>query len=97
MSFQELVTSRYSAVNFIEDDNMTEDDFKSIFDLTKMAPSAYNLQFTDYLVITDEAKKERVEGLGFDQYKVHTASAVIIVLGNEKSSEMSKLKKFTVL
>ncbi|MFJ8236295.1 nitroreductase family protein [Ureibacillus sp. NPDC094379] len=93
MNFDELVTSRHSAVNFIEDEKMTEEDFKKIFELTKLAPSASNLQFTDYLVITDKEKKERVRELSYNQYKIHTASAVIIVMGNKNSIEMSEVEK----
>lgn len=93
MQFDELVKVRHSAVNFIKEEKMTEEDFKQIFELTKLAPSAYNLQFTDYLVITDEEKKERVKELSYNQYKIHTASAVIIVMGNKNSFEYSEAEK----
>lgn len=93
MSFEELVKSRHSAINFLENEKMTEEDFKKIFELTKLAPSAYNLQFTEYLVITDPKKKERVKELNYDQYKIHTASAVIIVMGNKNSVERSAAEK----
>jgi len=93
MSFENLVKDRHSAVNFIEDVEMTEDDFKNIFELTKTAPSAFNLQFAEYLVITDKEKKERVKELSHNQYKIHTASAVILVMGNKNSLEMSEVEK----
>ncbi|MBB4826448.1 putative NAD(P)H nitroreductase [Sporosarcina luteola] len=93
MSFENLVKDRHSAVNFIEDEEMTEEDFKHIFELTKTAPSAYNLQFAEYLVITDKEKKERVKELSHNQYKIHTASAVILVMGNKNSLEMSEVEK----
>ncbi|MFP3916930.1 nitroreductase family protein [Lysinibacillus telephonicus] len=93
MNFEDLVRLRHSAVNFIEDEQMTEDDFKNIFELTKLAPSAYNLQFTNYLVITDKEKKERVFELSYRQYKIHTASAVVIVMGNKNSLEVSEAER----
>ncbi|RUL48631.1 nitroreductase family protein [Lysinibacillus antri] len=93
MNFEDLVKSRHSAVNFIKEEKLTEDDFKKIFDLTKLAPSVYNLQLTNYLVITDEEKKERIFELSYQQYKIHTASAVIIVLGNKNSFEVSEAEK----
>ncbi|WP_421663467.1 nitroreductase family protein [Lysinibacillus telephonicus] len=93
MNFEDLVRLRHSAVNFIEDEQMTEDDFKNIFELTKLAPSAYNLQFTNYLVITDKEKKERVFELSYRQYKIHTASAVVIVMGNKNSLEISEAER----
>lgn len=92
MNFEELVKSRHSAMNFIENEQMTEEDFKNIFELTKLAPSAYNLQFTNYLVITDQEKKERVKELSYNQYKIHTASGVVIVMGNKNSIEMPQVE-----
>lgn len=93
MNFEQLANARHSAVNFVENEVITEEEFKKIFDLSKLAPSAYNLQFTEYLVITDKKKKERVKELSYNQYKIHTASAVIIVMGNKNSFEMSEVKK----
>lgn len=93
MSFEELVKSRHSAINFIENEKITDEDFRKIFELTKLAPSAYNLQFTEYLVITDKDKKERVKELSYNQYKIHTASAVIIVMGNKNSVELPEVEK----
>lgn len=93
MNFDDLVKSRHSAMNFIENEQMTEEDFKNIFELTKLAPSAYNLQFTNYLVITDQEKKERVKELSYNQYKIHTASGVVIVMGNKNSIEMPEVEK----
>lgn len=93
MNFEELVKSRHSAMNFIENEQMTEEDFKNIFELTKLAPSAYNLQFTNYLVITDQEKKERIKELSYNQYKIHTASGVVIVMGNKNSIEMPEVEK----
>lgn len=93
MDFQQLVTARHSAVNFIKDFVMTEGDFKNIFDLTKTAPSAYNLQFANYFVIMDEDKKERVRELSFNQYKIHTASAVVIVMGDRAGAEKENAEK----
>lgn len=93
MDFEQLIHDRHSAVNFEKDFKMTTADFEKIFALTKTAPSAYNLQFTDYLVIMDEDKKERVRELHFNQYKIHTASAAVIVLGNKNSVEHENAEK----
>lgn len=93
MDFQQLTTNRHSAVNFVKDFIMTEDDFKQIFEVTKSAPSAYNLQYTNYLVIMDEAKKERLRELSFNQYKIHTASAAIIVMGDKSATDQAHAEK----
>lgn len=86
-AFDELLKARHSAVNFVKEAKMTEEDFKRIFELTKLAPSAYNLQMTNYLVVIDEEKKEKVRELSYNQYKIHTASGIVIVLGNKNSIE----------
>lgn len=93
MDFQQLATNRHSAVNYVKDFKMTEEDFNKIFDLTKTAPSAFNVQFTNYLVITDEEKKERLRSLSFNQYKIHTASAAIIVMGDRTSAKKESVEK----
>ncbi|MER1987172.1 MAG: nitroreductase family protein [Solibacillus sp.] len=93
INFEQLVTDRHSAMNFVKDFQMKDEDFQKIFNLTKTAPSAYNLQFTNYLVVMDEEKKERVRALHFDQYKIHTASAAIIVMGNKQSIEPENAEK----
>lgn len=93
MNVEELVKQRHSAVNFMEEEKMTEDDFKKIFELTKLAPSAFNLQFANYLVIMDDKKKERVKELNHNQHKIQTASAVVIVMGNKKSAEQSEAER----
>ena len=93
MDFEQIANARHSAVNFVKEERMTEEDFHNIFNLTKTAPSAYNLQFTNYLVVTDEAKKERVRELHYDQYKIHTASAAVFVLGNKHSIEQENARK----
>lgn len=93
MEFEQLVKSRHSAVNFVEGVEMTEDDFKKIMELTKLAPSPYNLQHTKYLVITDYDLKEQIYNLSYKQYKIHTASAVVIVLGDKGSIEFEEYEK----
>ena len=93
MDFEKVIKTRHSAVNFEKDFKMTQEDFEKIFALTKTAPSAYNLQFTDYLVVMDEDKKDRLRELHFGQYKIHTASAAIIVMGNKASLEQENIEK----
>lgn len=93
MEFNELLKNRHSAVNFEKDYQMSEANFKEIFELTKLAPSAYNLQFTNYLVVTDEEKKEKVREISYNQYKIHSASGVVIVLGNRNSIETPEVDK----
>ncbi|EKS4345598.1 nitroreductase family protein [Clostridium sporogenes] len=79
---KKIIEERRSANNFIEGVKIPDKDFTEIFELLKLAPSCFNIQHSNYLVVTDEEKKEQLRKAAFNQYKVHTASAVILVLGD---------------
>jgi putative NAD(P)H nitroreductase len=84
-----LIEKRRSATNFIEGIKIPKEDFQEIFELLKLAPSCFNIQHANYLVITDEDKKEALRGAAFNQYKIHTASAAILVLGDKEAYKKS--------
>ncbi|TQR28801.1 nitroreductase family protein [Lysinibacillus sphaericus] len=85
MEFSKLIDKRRSANNFIEDIKMSEEDIRPILEDVKLAPSAFNLQHANYIVVLDEEKKEKVREAAYGQYKVHSASAVILVLGDKEA------------
>ncbi|MFD1957838.1 nitroreductase family protein [Paenibacillus thailandensis] len=85
MEFSELVKERRSASKFLTDVSITEDELNEIFNEVKYAPSAFNLQHAHYLVVQDpELKAEVFEAAG-KQYKVKSASAAILVLGDTEA------------
>ncbi|MBU8879997.1 nitroreductase family protein [Bacillus sp. FJAT-29790] len=84
-SFKRLVTERRSASNFMENHPITPMELDEIFELVKMAPSAFNLQHTNYVAVIDPQIKESVKKAAYGQHKVGTSSAVIIVLGDKKA------------
>ncbi|EWH22723.1 nitroreductase family protein [Bacillus haynesii] len=82
MEFNELIETRHSANNFLEDVQITVKDLEPIFEDIKLAPSAFNLQHAEYKVVLDKDLKEKVREAANGQYKVHSASAVILVTGD---------------
>lgn len=82
-TFSDLVQSRRSAMNFVEGMMIPHNELEDMFSLTRLAPSSSNLQHTHYKVISDPALKEQIRKDAYGQYKIHTASAVIIVLGDK--------------
>jgi putative NAD(P)H nitroreductase len=84
-SFEQLVKERRSASNFLENNPISSKEFDEIFELVKLAPSAFNLQHTNYLVVLNPELKEKVKKAAYGQHKVSTASAVIVVLGDKKA------------
>jgi Nitroreductase len=79
--FEELVKSRRSAMKFMPNVEISERELDDMFSLAKFAPSAFNLQHAHYIVVTDPELKRRMYEAANRQYKVLTASAVILVLG----------------
>ncbi|APT48583.1 MULTISPECIES: nitroreductase family protein [Bacillus] len=87
LSFDTLVRERRSASNFLPNISISREELNSIFEEVKLAPSAFNLQHTQYVVVQTEEMKEQVREAAFGQYKVHSASAAIIVLGDPNAYE----------
>lgn len=84
-TFSELVQSRRSAMNFVEDITIPRAELEEMFSLARLAPSSSNLQHTHYKVITDPVLKEQLRKNAYNQYKIHTASAVIMVYGDKNA------------
>ncbi|WP_405111653.1 nitroreductase family protein [Paenibacillus sp. FSL K6-1217] len=84
-TFSELVQSRRSANNFVEGVTIPQSELEEMFSLARLAPSAYNLQHAHYKVISDNTVKEAIRSNAYGQYKIHTASAVIVVLGDKNA------------
>lgn len=90
MEFIELIDQRRSANNFIEGVQITEKDLDPIFRDVMLAPSSFNLQPSEYIVVMDNEMKEKIREAAYNQYKVHTASAVIIVTADRQAYEQTE-------
>ena len=89
MDFVKLIEKRRSANNFMKGVVMTEQELKPIFNDVKLAPSAFNLQHTEYITVLDPGVKERLH-MAAGQYKVHSAAAVIIVTADRYAYKQTK-------
>jgi nitroreductase len=56
-----------------------QDDLDAIFDVTRLAPSAWNLQPWRFVVVDDPVRKARLADAAFGQRQVSSAPAVIAV------------------
>ncbi|MDF2682781.1 MAG: nitroreductase family protein [Brevibacillus sp.] len=83
--FSNLVKQRRSATKFIPDTELSSSELDEILSLVKFAPSAFNLQHAHYVIVNDADIKDRVYEAAQKQYKVKTASAVILVLGDKEA------------
>jgi putative NAD(P)H nitroreductase len=83
--FINLLKARRSATKFIPGVEITDQELEEIFSLVKFAPSAFNLQHAHYVVVKDPEVKNKVYEAAYKQYKVQSASAAIVVLGNKEA------------
>lgn len=88
-NLQSVIKERRSAMKFKEGAVISKEELEKMFSLNKYAPSAFNLQHANYMVLqSPEDKQKAYEASG--QYKTLTASAVIIVLGDTKAYQQVK-------
>lgn len=89
----ELIKNRHSALNFKEGIPFTENDIKEVFEIVKNIPSVWNLQPTEFLIVTDPDLKELVYNLNCQQYKIKSASAVVITMVNRNAFTVEHAEK----
>lgn len=81
-SLEDIVKARRSATNFDREVKISREEIEELFQLAKLAPSAYNLQHAHYVVVDESELKLQVKGAAYGQHKVETASAAIMVVGD---------------
>ncbi|MFD2442673.1 nitroreductase family protein [Bacillus sp. CGMCC 1.16607] len=87
--FIQLIKERRSASNFLPEYSIKKEELNEIFELVKLGPSAFNLQHSKYAVVIDPSMKEKLRVAANGQYKVSSASAVILVLGDKKAFQQA--------
>ncbi|MBS4208735.1 nitroreductase family protein [Bacillus sp. FJAT-50079] len=90
MEFTKIIEKRRSANNFLKDVKITPEDLNLIFNDVKLAPSSFNLQPTEYVVVLDEEMKGKVREAAYGQYKIHSSSAVILVTADRQAYEQTE-------
>lgn len=66
---------------------MTEAEINEILEAANQAPSAWNLQHWNFLVVHSDEAKEKLLPLAFNQAQVRDSSATIIVLGDKEANK----------
>lgn len=83
MNFREL-TEKRRAINFFDPDKeVSEQLLEEMIMLAGRAPSSFNLQPWNLMVLRDQAEKEKLKALAWDQPKVVEAPVVLIVLADK--------------
>lgn len=82
MNFKEISEKR-RAINFFDPDNDIDDALlHQVIETAARAPSSFNLQPWNLMIIREQEEKEKLKSLAWDQPKVVEAPMVFIVLAD---------------
>ncbi|MGB8955695.1 MAG: nitroreductase family protein [Tumebacillaceae bacterium] len=84
-----VMRARHSVKKYQTGVTIPEAELNEILELANTAPSSWNLQHWRFLVITDQANKEKVLPIAYGQKQVVESSATIIVLGDTEADKVA--------
>lgn len=89
-AFFDVIRERHSVRYYDPEFKISDDELKQMLEEATLAPSSSNLQPWRFLVITDQAAKERLKPIAYGQQQVVDASAVIAVFGDLDSYKQTE-------
>ncbi|OHD64072.1 MAG: nitroreductase [Spirochaetes bacterium RBG_13_51_14] len=87
METLETIKTRRSVNYFESGKQIPVDKIKEIIGLANLAPSSFNLQPWEVVLVTDPERKKALRKCAFNQPKVEEASAMLIVIANPGAVE----------
>jgi len=81
VEFTELAATRRSVRQY-SDEPVDRSTLEAIFEVATLAPSGYNIQPWEFLVLRDEESKTALVEIAHGQEQVRDADTVVVVLGN---------------
>jgi nitroreductase len=83
MEFTKVITER-RAVNFFDPaKHVSDEELKRIVEAASLAPSSFNLQPRQIIIIKSKADKERLREVAWNQPKITDAPIVLILLADK--------------
>jgi|SRR5688572_19978775 nitroreductase len=83
----QLIKQRISANKFDTAKKLSEAEIKELVSYAAESPSAYNIQNWRFVALTEQADKERLKAVSYNQQKVVDAAVAFIVLGDLRGYE----------
>ncbi len=80
-----LITERRSITFFDPSRDVPDEIIKEILEVSATAPSGYNLQPWEVIVVKDKEKKKKLREICYNQQKVEDASANIVLIANTRA------------
>ena len=80
-----LITERRSITFFDPNREVPLELIKEILEVSATAPSGYNLQPWQVVVVIDKEKKKKLKEICYNQQKVEDASANVVIIANTRA------------
>jgi len=92
MNTLEAIESRRSVKHYDPDHVMPEADLARLIELTKLAPSSFNIQNYRLVVVRDPELRKQLRAVAWDQAQVTDASVLFIMCADLKAHEEDPAK-----
>lgn len=90
MNAFDAITQRISANKFDTSKTLHSEQIRQLVDYAMQAPSAYNIQHTRFIAVTDPAAKAALKAIAYNQQKVEDAAVTFIVLADTRGHEQMR-------
>ena len=84
--FTELLRTKHSPRHFL-DRSISVQLLEELLEATRLSPSAFNLQPTHYVVVTEKSLKEKLYTACMNQSQIIEAGAVVVFTGDKNAAE----------
>ena len=86
------IEERRAVKHYDPEHRLTEEEIDKLLSLAMLAPSAYNIQNTRFLVVRDPELLKKIRAAAWDQSQVTDASLLVILCADLKSWEKEPLR-----
>jgi nitroreductase len=90
MNAFDAITQRFSANKFDSARKLHADQIRQLVDYAMQAPSAYNIQHTRFIAVTEPQAKSALKAIAYNQQKVEDAAVTFIVLADTRGHELMR-------
>lgn len=87
----QTLLSRHSVRTYKKDHQIPEEKLRAILEIAGHAPSAWNLQHWKFLVVQEQADKEKLLPIAYNQKQVLESSVTIVVLGDTEANRNAEI------
>ncbi|WP_274649188.1 nitroreductase family protein [Paenibacillus humicola] len=86
-ALEDIIHARRSVRQYQPNVAIPDETLNEILELAAAAPSSWNLQHWRFLVIKDQARKDRIKAIAYGQQQVSDASVIVVILGDLEANK----------